>query len=274
MSPSERPSFHPSDDGILDLVAGLLDEKARESLLGHFTSCAPCEDRFRKMAAEWERGRARIPAELCVPVCVELAAAASVAAEGGLKGGPRDLRRPSSWRRGRSGGLVAVGVTGFLIVVISVRSTHRGRHGEGLEFAPLPNCEELVVTRGGGAGGDARGWHAGLVAYAEGDMTKASALLASGGAADRCQSMRLLYLASSLGFTGRYSEGLRALEGVEEAALPEPWRSESRWTRHLLLRGSGEAASADSLLAILAGEEGEVGERARRWPDSAGRPHP
>lgn len=246
MRSAELPSSHPTDDAILDLVAGLLEEPEGERLHAHFGSCAPCEARYRERAGSWELGRARIPAQW-----------------GGAPELPAVARsRGVSWR---VGGLVAAAAAASLVVAIVAGPERRGGAAGDHPFVALPSPEELMVTRGAAPGGNGDTWREGLAAYAGGEMVRASELLSLNRGSAYDQPMRLLYLASSLAFSGRHAEALRTLESVEEASLPEPWRGESRWMRFLLLRSTGRTASAEALLAILSREEGEVGDRARRW---------
>jgi hypothetical protein len=108
----------------------------------------------------------------------------------------------------------------------------------------------------------------GLEAYARRDVGRASLLLRQAEAIGPLDTMRRLYLGSSLAWLGEHDEAAAILASLPHDLIPEPWSGESRWTLYVALNGSGRAASADSLLRILAGEPGDLGERAQRIIDS------
>jgi len=75
--------------------------------------------------------------------------------------------------------------------------------------------------------------------------------------------VRRVYLGSALLKRGRPSEAARVLDGAAGPSLPDPWGTEARWDLYLVLTGTGSTAEAERLLADLAREQGDLGERAR-----------
>ena len=73
--------------------------------------------------------------------------------------------------------------------------------------------------------------------------------------------------ASALVREGRYERALSALDSLEIATLPQPYRDRARWERYLALDRSGRAEEAREVLTDLASRPGELAERARRVLD-------
>jgi hypothetical protein len=105
---------------------------------------------------------------------------------------------------------------------------------------------------------------AGLDAYGARDLDQAITLLERAEASGQLETARKIFLASALAWSGDHAEAVSLLRTVYTPILPDPWGAEARWTLYVALRESGQTASADSLLSILAQERGDVGDRARR----------
>lgn len=105
---------------------------------------------------------------------------------------------------------------------------------------------------------------AGLEAYDRRDLTAAIRALDHARASGATETMRVVFLGSALTQAGDYARAVRLLRSCPLQELPDPWRSETRWTLLVALHGAGETTSADSLLRALADQTGAVGARARR----------
>ncbi len=254
---------HMSEDLALDLLHGLLPTAERDKVLSHLAICPACEAAFRKMVTERERLRAtRVlrtlrGGDLVVEPVSEREKSSVGLAErlAGLWGGfLKSMRRP----RLR---LVPVAVVALLLVILL-------RPGPDTSLLhPLPAASEDTHFRASAAASSAAAsseeLEAGLDAYAAEDFKRAVELLESTTTSGSLETLRKIYLGSALAWNGRYHEAVTVLEGVAEPVLPDPWGGEARWTLYVSLRKTGRGARADSLLKILAGEPGEVGERAR-----------
>jgi thioredoxin-like negative regulator of GroEL len=104
---------------------------------------------------------------------------------------------------------------------------------------------------------------AGLDAYNRGDLAAARRAFETAGRAGRMEAVRRIYLASTLLELGDAAGAAAALHDVELKWVPEPWKSEARWTLATALARTGRRAAADSLFDVLARETGPVGDRAR-----------
>jgi hypothetical protein len=105
---------------------------------------------------------------------------------------------------------------------------------------------------------------AGLDAYAARDLDQAITLLERAEASEQMETIRKIFLASALAWSGNHAEAVSVLQTINLRTLPDPWGGEAHWTLYVALEKSGQTASADSLLRILAQERGDVGDRARR----------
>ena len=77
------------------------------------------------------------------------------------------------------------------------------------------------------------------------------------------ESIRLIYLGNALAHQGDFPEAIRILQTALHKNLPNAWREEGRWTLLVAFNRTGQRASADSLLRLLASQPGEVGGRVR-----------
>jgi hypothetical protein len=64
-------------------------------------------------------------------------------------------------------------------------------------------------------------------------------------------SVRDVYLASALTWSGRHDEALEVFRRLSEEALPDPYRTRLLWTRYAALVGAGRRSAADSLRSRL-----------------------
>jgi hypothetical protein len=251
MPPESRipPARHLDADSCIDLVNGLLTPAARLDLLAHAAGCADCEALLREVAATHERGRAR---------AADVLAAAAVAAPGGL---PR--RAPARFRGNAWLAAAAVAIVMAGAWFVAGRSTLM-RRGVEPGFVPLPIVEpsRLAVVRDG-SGTDSLVL-LGVEAYQRQDFETARRLLATPHADRGMEVMRRVYLASAQVRCDKADSALVTLGSVRPSQLPEPWRSESEWTRMVAFARAGMRTSADSLLDMLTQGVGPVQDRARR----------
>jgi hypothetical protein len=103
----------------------------------------------------------------------------------------------------------------------------------------------------------------GLDAYNRGDYAAARRALETAGRAGRMENVRRIYLASTLLELDDAAGAADALRDVDLRWVPEPWKSEARWTLATALAHTDRHAAADSLFGVLAREAGPVGDRAR-----------
>jgi len=277
---------HATEDRILDLVLGLLSPQEREPLLDHLAGCAQCEMVLRNLVAQQERlrGSYRVREKTEGGVAVEPLAPA----QGRDRRGPATHRRsertgprsavPSGesrfksvlaslfrpWPRTAWVPLAAGCAAGVLILVLMAGPHGGSRNGGNPMVHPLPplGIEQNSVVRG--PSGPLSSAAEGLDAYESGDYPLAVRLLREAHAEGEMETVRRVYLASALAMSGEYPQALFVQKSVENAdGLPEPWRSEFRWTSYVTFSRCARKASADSLLRLLAAESGPVGDRAR-----------
>ena len=227
---SARRTPHPSDDRLIDLAAGLLLGPEAAACLAHLGACATCEERFRGIAGE----RARVEAE----------------------------RAPAV--RPRTGRWVGAAAAAAALLVIALLA---GPRQEALAGPPpywLPTDREEAVLRADGEAESSTELARALAVYRSRDARLAASLLREARVSESHERLRKLYLASALSLAGDAAEASAVLEGLDDTAFPEPWRSQARWVGYTVACASGEAARAAALLHELHSARGEIGELARR----------
>jgi hypothetical protein len=154
---------------------------------------------------------------------------------------------------------VAIGVTRFarhepapLPLAVDAAGLHR-----------LPDAHPRSAIRNFGASPADSLVLAGLAAYGRRDLAAARRMLATGGTIGRMDDVRRIYLGATLLELGDATGALATLRGLGTRFVPEPWKSETRWSLAMALAGTGARSAADSLLAVLASESGPVADRAR-----------
>ncbi|NNF06954.1 MAG: hypothetical protein HKN21_09355 [Candidatus Eisenbacteria bacterium] len=239
---------HITDDQCLDLAHGLLEDKERVELLEQSYECSVCESRLKdwvsqkeKVVATWNREHA--PAKVQAPKEIDPRSEVS----------PLDrLREWFSFPKLALGsGLAAAALAIFLFLPAQ---------NDGV--LPLPSSADLLNLRGEAAtNGDTI--FQGFEAYNEENWKSAISLLQTSTADEGLEALRQVYLGSAFALDGQYQEALDVYENVDLADIPEPWRSESRWTQAMCLEETGKDARAQALLEELAKESGEPGRRAQ-----------
>jgi hypothetical protein len=257
------PARHLDPDACVDLLAGLVRGERQRDLLLHAATCPRCEDLFRLYGARVERARSA-SARWLAPVQGH----AAVDAAEHERPAPRSTRsvpRRSTLRRwfgGRWTGawVAAASVAALATAVLVPVVAHRGA-ARRLHWLPASTAE--VTTRDPSSSLPDSQIRHGLEAYARHDLAGARRWLGDVESQGPIELVRRVYLANTLAQQGDHREAAAMLERLPTDLVPEPWRSESRWTLSVAWRESGQPARADSLLAVLATEPGPVGDRAR-----------
>jgi len=245
---------HVGDDRLLDLVQGLLPSDVRRVTLDHLQRCGTCEPRFQDLAASHARAQSEAPARLGERV---------VRLERPIGGERRFMSRRWLW----AGGAVAAAVA---------FAWFAAQHGvvapvvPELESAlPAARLRGAIRTLQSTAADSAI--MAGLEAYNRNDFDAARRILESTRGSASMELVRRIYLGSVLLQLGDADRARSVLSDLPEWQIPEPWKSEARWTLAMALQGSGHAHAADSLLQVLAAEEGPVADRAKAYRLGAAR---
>jgi hypothetical protein len=261
---------HLNEDLCLDLIHGLLSRRAADQVMDHAASCAACEEMLRMQAARMERLRSsevysRL-ADRDLPRDAEQWLASSRSRED-LSGTARPLRettliarlkRRLMYRHGLpyAAGLVAATAAVLLLVW---PAAHRSPDVADLTWMPSAT---IIFNRGDGSS-SSRDLEDALTFYGKHDLNTSIRLLEHADATGQSDVIRRIYLGNALAHQQRYGEAIQILRSLSAEPIGEPWGGEMRWTLLVSLRESGGTASADSLLAILSKEPGEIGERAR-----------
>jgi len=136
-----------------------------------------------------------------------------------------------------------------------------------LELQVLPSYSFQLESRDVPESRASNDLKAGLLAYDRREFRRAAQLLQRLETLDLDdvdQAVRQIYLGSALAWNGKHEEAVEVLRTVSFVSVPGEWGREAQWTMFVALEGAGREASADSLLQILAGKPGEIGQRARR----------
>jgi hypothetical protein len=245
MTGSEATRSHVGDDTCLDLVHGLLDAGARRAALAHLETCAECARRLQDTAASHARAES---------------AAASILGVGCMA----DRRRSEPVIRLRTWLLAAASIAALVGLTWLARDRTALGPATVTDTEPrLPAARLRGAVRSLGlAAGDSQ-IVTGLDAYNRGDLAAARRALEATGRVGRLENVRRIYLASTLLELDDAAGAAAALGDVDLRWVPEPWKSEARWTLATALARTGRRAAADSLFDLLAREKGPVADRAR-----------
>jgi hypothetical protein len=250
-SPTEHG--HPDEDILLDLVHGLLPSGEEMHVLAHLESCVSCEERFRERVAETERSKVRARESLARPAA-PAAPATPAAHRARWRWSPR-----LAWVMGGSAAAVALACLAIAVFL------PRGAAPDATAMLHwLPAADEAVVSRGLASPDRDPALVDGLRAYEQHDAARAADALSRAHAEGAMADVLKIYYGSALAWNRDFAGAARELSAVKTFPLPEPWRGETQWTLCISLRGSGDVARADSLLRLLAKDEGEIGDRARK----------
>lgn len=239
---------HPGPDRLLDLALGLLPPNVRDATLDHLMHCIPCDEQFQSIMASHVRAEAEEEAVFPGENAARM---------------PRARPRRFAPPRLLSAAAVLLAALGVTWTVARQRPTVPPPGAELLPRLPVTELQGAIRSDAATAADSAV--LRGLDAYDRGDANAAARLFESAQASGRMEDVRRIYLGSIRMQRGD-AKGARALlAGLPEESIPEPWKSEARFTLALALAGTGDAAAADSLLEVLAAEEGPVAERARAF---------
>lgn len=269
-----RPMSHLNKDLCLDLIHGLLPRRAADQVMDHAASCAACEEMLRMQAAGMERLRSsEVYSRLAqgdLPRDAKQWLSSSMSREdlAGTVQPSRNTTTPARikrWLRSRYAPLYATGLVGAATAVLLL-VWPAAQHNTGVPDLSWMPSASIIISRGDGSAAT-RDLEDALTAYGKHNLDAAISLLERAEATGKPDVIRRIYLGSALAHRQKYAEAIRVLHSLSAESIGEPWGSETRWTLLISLRESGRTASADSLLAILLKEPGEIGERARALVD-------
>lgn len=244
---------HPGDNRCCDLIMGLLSGTESDGLVRHFEKCPACEERFRRLAADWETAGVLA---LRAPVN---GARVTETAVGRERTRARIVRM---WQRPR----LRLGFAVVLAAVVLLLNLPAGTGDRYVEMlTPLPDLGEngAVFPRSGAVALPDGRLDEGLAAYNLGEFDDAVELMRGIELPGPAGVFRDIYYGSSLAMTGAWGEAVDVLETVPYDLVPEPWSGEARWTFYVALRGAGYDNRAGTLLREIAGGAGPTAERAR-----------
>jgi hypothetical protein len=252
---------HLDEELCFSLLLDDLPEEQAEEALKHLGECPTCEDLFRRRAIELERLWAE-PCPLALkkyPWSPGPSHTSTVVPLGRWRQGWTWFRTPAALLP--AGGLAAALLVSVLLLIVIPRG---GQHPDDLSLHWLPEAVDLVPVRGEGEVLDSSELLTGLAAYNRRDLSEAVRHLKAARVNAETDRIRALYLGSALALSGDYASAVVQLRSMPADWLPEPLRTEERWTLLVSLRRAGLRKSADSLLSNLKTEPGEIGARARR----------
>lgn len=253
---------HPSDDILADLAMRLITGAVGEETMQHLSRCAMCEQRFREIAAEWERSAARVG-----KILEERTAAVEAT----------DQTTASAWQRfcllWGSPPMRWAAAAVVVILLIATLPRFVGSPSRA-SLTMLPPLTADVLPRALVLSGDNDKMIAGLSAYASEDFDAAIAALEPLNATGPADALRRVYLASAFAWTGRHERAIETLDGVPLDAVPDPWSAESRWMLYVSLTETGRHDRALSTLRELAAKPGAVGTRAQAVLEKQSRGEP
>jgi hypothetical protein len=270
-------SFHLDEHLIIDFLLGCLSQGENEKILQHLAECPACEKLFQRRAAESERFTAtKVLRFLPDGELVVEKRGTAVRADGGEKE-KNDLWNYFSskilniwnslhggFRQPRfqlAGGLAAVAA---LLLIVWF---HSARTPDTPHLYMLRPYSFQLQSRDALQAAPSDDLKAGLNAYGKEDFKRAIELLQRTDVPEQAaahETIRKVYLGSALAWNGDYEEAIEILETVPFPLVPPEWSREAHWTLYVAFKESGREQSADSLIKILSGKSGEVGERARR----------
>jgi len=240
---------HVSEDRLIDLLGGLLDQAAEGETLAHLKTCEMCERHFRMLVSERETLRTK-PAPAVQGGHIVLP-------EYSTPDNVIQLRRRRRVRWISASAVAAAAVLAFVIPYILRPAT------SGALKYWMPTSEETPVETP--AGTEIESLQDALRAYENRDE-RAVEMLESAPVPEgdmATDSIRRLYQASALVNEGRGARALEVLNTFNANTLPEPWRARAGWVRYLALKQVGGLDAAQAMLDQLADTMGDVGEMAR-----------
>lgn len=270
---------HVTEEVCLALLNALLSSEERDQVVSHLSACPSCEKMFAQMAIEREDLRASMElefgpdGELLQHRLREPIAAGSEPSGVGPLQETWPEKAEAFWNRFLSGfrrprhqfglGLAAT------IAVVLILLWPRGPETPDTTLHWLTISDSGSSVRTSVEMRENPDLADGIEAYAARDLKRAIDVLRKTEASGQQEIARRIFLASSLALEGEHTEAVSILESVDAWSLPDPWGAETLWTLYVSLSKTGEQASADSLLRVLATKRGEVGDRARRLIDSS-----
>ena len=247
---------HVSEDRLIDLLGGLLDEAAEGETLAHLKTCDMCERHFRMLVSERETLRAK-PAP-------SVQGGHIVLPEYSTPDNVIQLRRRRKVRWISASAVAAAAVLAFIIPYIMRPAT------SGALKYWMPAGEETVTEAPEGT--EIESLQDALRAYENRDENTYE-MLETAPVPDgdtTTDAIRRLYQASALVNEGRGALALEVLNTFNANTLPEPWRSRAGWVRYLALKQVGGLDAAQAMLDQLADTMGDVGEMARKEREALG----
>jgi tetratricopeptide (TPR) repeat protein len=262
--------FHLDEHLVLDFLLGCLSPTENEKVLLHLTECPACEKLFQRRVAESERFDAtRI---LHVLPDGELAVERR-----GTAARAKSWESPNLWsylikfwqdvrmrcsrpRFQLAGGLAAVTALFLIVWFHGVRTSDTSPLYLLRPYSFQLQSREVPGTAPG------EDFKAGLDAYNNKEFKLAIELLQRAKDSEQTaahETIRRVYLGSAFAWNGDYEEAIEILETIPFPLVPPEWSREAHWTLYIAMKESGRDESADSLIEILSGKPGKVGERAR-----------
>jgi len=262
-SREDSASMHLTPDMCIDLLWGFIDEEASRSIENHLRTCPGCEEMLRAAVADLEalrsRGEPRLGPDgkwILEQAKLELGTEMAGASREALP----SLRGVGKWLRRRYA-LAAAAAAGLVFILLISKGAYR--RGEGLEYW-IPADRPLRTLRSAAPAERLTTLRQGIAAYGERDLDRAIEILSGLNLEEPYESLRSIYLSSALALKGRYQEASQVLSSLDTAALPEPWRSEARWIRYVVLAETGHRNQARALLEELSKLDNDIGVRARK----------
>ena len=265
-------SPHLDEHHCLDLLQGLLAPAEEEAILGHLADCPACEELLQINAAAGERLAATRVLRILPDgeLLLERRGSAASSAPSSTSTWRSRLARSCSRLAtafDQPGFRLAGGLAAAALAILLVVWPPAGEDPMISGLRPLPPYSFQLQSRLPSATGAEGDLARGLEAYDNRDFALAIVLLTRAEAPPDdpvSATVRRIYLGSALAWQRRPAEAVAVLTPVPFARVPERWGNEAHWTLFLALQASNRVAAADSLLQILAGKSGEIGERARR----------
>lgn len=239
---------HVSDEVLADLSMRLFEGPSTADGLQHISGCPSCEQRFRDMAAEWERSAVYAPEILESPARAARATSSP-------------WRRLRQWLASPQLRWAAVALTAVALFLFMIPRLIETPSESQVTMLPALTPDVLPRAVLPNAGNDAM--IQGLDAYARKDFDAAIAALASLQTTGPADALRRVYLASAYAWTAQHEQAVETLEDVPLDAVPDPWSAEARWMLYLSLTEMGQSERAQAVLRELAATPGEAGSRAR-----------
>ena len=245
---------HLGHDRLLDLAEGLLPADLRATALAHLKSCPACETRFQDIAASQARAQSE----------------ASTVLGGGATRFGRATVHARPLRQARWLLVTGAVAAALAIALFSARDRVPRRIASQMDSS-LPVARLRGAIRDVQSSAADSAVLAGLDAFNRNDYDAARRILESTRGKGGMETVRRVYLGSVRLQLGDAAGARSILLGLPEQRIPEPWKSEARWTLALALAGSDHHEAADSLLQVLSAEQGPVADRAKAYRLGAAR---